>query len=203
VGISHDVVGFGGALANRVVQFQLSDMSYVATHAIPSGTGPVGVGVSFDGSVWAVCQGTNTAARLDPATGAWIEHGVGLAPYTYSDFIGYGLNTFAQPRGWYRFVLEGCTDGENRWQGARYTAEIPPMTAIELWARTSDTRGGLAGETWVGPFVGNPTSFLDPPGPLAHRRYIEVEIRMRTDDRTVAPRLFDIDVAVVCEPIIR
>ncbi len=202
VGISHTAIGFGGSLSNDVVQLRLADMSYVATHEIPTGTGAVGVGVSFDGSVWAVCQGTNTAARLDPATGAWIEHGVGLAPYTYSDFIGYGLNTFANPRGWYRFVVEGCEGGENRWQGARYTAEVPAMTSVELWARAADSRDALSAEPWIGPFRGNPTSFLDPPGPLPNRRYLEVEIRLGTDDRTVAPRVFDIDVAGVCEPII-
>lgn len=202
VGISHNTTGFSGGLANHVEQYSLADMSHVATHTIPTGTGPVGVGVSFDGSVWAVCQGTNSAARLEPGAGTWIEHGVGLAPYTYSDFIGFGLNTFAQPRGWYRFTLEGCASGTNRWQGARYRAEVPPMTAVELWARTADSPAELAMQPWVGPFTGNPTSFEAPPGPLGAFRYIEVEIRMRTDDRRVAPRVFDIDVAVICEPII-
>src|SRR5690606_11359488 len=152
--------------------------------------------------VWAVCQGNNLAGRLDPTTGTWTEHPVGLTPYTYSDFIGFGLNVFAEPRGHYAFVVEGCADGNNSWRGASYVAEVPPGTEVVLFARTADTSEGLAAETWVGPFTGNPTRFTDPPGPLAPRRYLEVDIRLSTMDRMAAPRVFSIDVAGVCEPII-
>jgi len=200
VGISHATVSFSGGWANRVLQFNLADMAFVATHTIPSGTGPVGVGVSFDGSIWAVCQGTNTAARLEPAAGTWIEHGVGETPYTYSDFIGFGLNTFAQPRGWYRFVTEGCPT--SRWFGASFVGEVPPMTSVEFYARVADTLADLSAASFVGPFTTNPADFTMAPGPLSTGRFVEVEVRLRTDDRTVAPRIFSLEVAGICEPVL-
>ena len=202
LGVSHDGIRFTSALANRVIQYRLSDMSYVATWNIPTGTGPVGVGVSFDGSVWAICQGTNSAARLDPATGTWIEHGVGLTPYTYSDFIGFGLNVFAEPRGRHRWIVEGCERGNVRWQGARIAAEIPAMTEVTLWARSADTIAGLDAETWIGPFSGTPIDFAMPPGPVPTGRYLQLELRLATDDRRIAPRVLSVDVASSCEPII-
>jgi len=58
-----------GSTPWRIVQYDLATMGFVATHTMPTGLGPVGVGVSFDGSVWAICQGSNSAARLEPATG--------------------------------------------------------------------------------------------------------------------------------------
>jgi hypothetical protein len=203
VGISHDVIGFGGGLARRIAQLRLSDMSHVAAHTIPTGTGAVGVGVSFDGSVWAICQGTNSAARFDPMTATWIEHGVGLTPYTYSDFIGFGLNVFAQPRGRYRFLVEGCgTGGTQSWLGARVVSETPPRTGVEIWARSADVAGDLAGLPWIGPFTGTPIDFRAAPGPVPAGRYLEIEIRLRTDDRMVAPRVFSVDVAGECVPIV-
>ena len=202
VGLSHNTAGFGGGLANRIVQYDLATMGFVATHTIPTGTGPVGVGVSFDGSVWAICQGTNSAARFDPAAGTWIEHPVGLTPYTYSDFIGFGLNTFAEPRGRYRFVEEGCAGGRNRWLGARFRAETPPGTRVEVWARAADSLGGLELETWIGPFVGSPVDLTAAPGPIPERRYLQIELRLSTDDRRSAPRVFSIDVAGLCTPIL-
>ncbi|MEM9193745.1 MAG: hypothetical protein AAGF12_31510 [Myxococcota bacterium] len=198
VSISHNNVGFGGGTANRIEQFLLADLRHITTHTMPMGREPVGVGVSFDGSIWAVNKQTNTAARLDPTTGVWIEHPVGLDPYTYSDFIGFGLNVFANPRGSYAFVVEGCASTE--WQGVSYRAETPPGTRVEIWARTAAVAAALSEQPWVGPFSGNPANFQMPPGPLGTDRFLEVDIRLFTEDRTVAPRVFDIAVAQSCGP---
>jgi hypothetical protein len=157
--------------------------------------------------VWAIAQATNSAARLDPMTGTWIEHGVGLTPYTYSDFIGFGLNTFAQPRGYYRFTSEGCgADSTTHWLGAELRVEVPAGTGMEVYARTSDDRATLGAATFVGPF---PVTEADPivdftaaPGPVPDGRYIEVEVRLRTDDRRVAPRVFEVTLARSCTGIV-
>ena len=201
VGISHESQGFGGAASDRVEQFRLSDMAHVATHRIPTGRAPVGVGVSFDGSVWAICQGTNSAARLDPATGTWIEHGVGLTPYTYSDFIGFGLNVFAEPRGRYRFRQEGCPTGEfggQQWYGARVNAEIPASTEVTVWVRTGNTIAELEAATFIGPFPSPLANFTVAPGPVPPGQYIEIELRLVTMDRRVAPRVMSIELAGEC-----
>jgi hypothetical protein len=202
VGISHESVRFAGPPSDRIVQFELADMSRVTTHRIPSGRGTVGVGVSFDGSVWAICQTTNSAARLDPATGTWIEHGVGLTPYTYSDFIGFGLNVFSEPRGRYRFRVEGCEGGTQNWLGVRVRAETPPSTEVSIWARSANTVAGLSSQPWIGPFLGPTINLQAAPGPVPPGRYLEIELRLRTEDRRVAPRVFSVDVAGECMPLV-
>jgi hypothetical protein len=210
VAVSHDGDGFGEPTTNRVRQYRLSDLGLVQEHRT-GGNGPIGVGVSFDGSVWAINQISNSASRLDettigeapPAgpTPVWTEHPVGLHPYTYSDFIGFGLNVFAEPNGHYQFVVEGCERG-SLWTGARYTAEIPPGTSVTVFARTAMTRAELAAQPWVGPFTMNPVDFQMAPGPLAIGRFIEIDLRLATTVRTAAPRVFGIDVAGVCQSII-
>ncbi|MBX3273224.1 MAG: hypothetical protein KF729_23365 [Sandaracinaceae bacterium] len=202
VALSHQNDGFTGGSSNRIRQYSLADLSFVAEHTMPSGRQPIGIGVSFDGSVWAICLESNSAARLEPGAGTWTEHPVGLNPYTYSDFIGFGLNVFAEPRGRHRFVVEGCESGTQTWRGVSYRAEIPASTAVEVWARTADTRAGLEAQAWIGPFPGNPADFRLPPGPVPDGRYLQVELRLSTTDRTARPRVFSVDVAGVCEPIL-
>ena len=201
VALSHGGDEFGGGETNRIRQYRLADLSLIQEHTIP-GMQPIGIGVSFDNSVWAICRSSNNAARLDPAAGTWTSHPVGVQPYTYSDFIGFGLNVFAEPRGRYAFVVEGCSNGNSVWTGASYVAEVPPNTTVTVWARTSDDRAALSALPYVGPFTGNPADFTMAPGPLAPGQFIEVELRLATEDRMAAPRIFSIDVAGTCEPIL-
>src|SRR5690606_29836250 len=126
---------------------------------------------------------------------------VGRSPYTYSDFIGFGLNVFAEPRGRYRFRQEGCTSGEfggQQWYGAQVNAEIPASTEVTLWVRTGNTVEALEAAEFVGPFAAPIADFRAAPGPLAPGRYIEVEIRLVTMDRRVAPRVFSIELIGEC-----
>lgn len=203
VASSHTGDGFGGSGSdNRMLQYQLSDLALINTHTMPSGQQPVGVGVSFDGSIWAICRGNDIAARFDPATSVWTEHPTGRLPYTYSDFIGFGLNVFAEPRGRYNFIVEGCATGTQTWRGTNYRAEVPAGTTVTVFARVADTIADLDALPWVGPFDTNPADFTMDPGPLDSGRYLQVELRLATTDRMAAPRIFSIDVAGVCEPII-
>ncbi|MDW8245972.1 MAG: hypothetical protein RMJ84_05305 [Sandaracinaceae bacterium] len=205
VTLSHHRVGdWGSGCTRRLVQLRLSDLTLVNDWSIPTGECPIGVGVGFDGSIWTVARMANLAARLNPRTGTWTEHPVGVAPYTYSDFIGYGLNAFAQPRGHYRFISDGCAGAMMvRWVGAALRAEIPLGTTIEVFARTANDREALRRGAWIGPFIVSPSrpqvDFTRPPGPLPDGRFIEIEVRLRTEDRRVVPRLFHIDLAYFCE----
>ncbi|MCC7535625.1 MAG: hypothetical protein IT379_05405, partial [Deltaproteobacteria bacterium] len=190
---------------NVVWQIRISDNATMNCWPLPAGiTGAIGTGVSFDGSVWAISQPQSRAVRIavtDPVagTGVTTSHPVGLHPYTYSDFIGFGLNTFAEPRGYYRYVVTGCDPAQaTRWQGIRFTGEVPPMTSVEFYVRSSSTMAGLAGEAWIGPFTGNPANLQAAPGPVPDGRFLEVEVRLSTSDRGAAPRVFSIDVANTC-----
>jgi hypothetical protein len=203
IAISHNNLGFGGGAADRILQYRHNDLSHVATHNMPTGRGPVGVGVAFDGSIWAINQNSHSASRLNPADGTWIEHAVGLGPYTYSDFIGFGLHTLAKPSGHYRFVMEGCSGATNRWHGARYQAEVPPETSVRIWAREAASREELSAANWIGPFEGSPVSFDEAPGPLGNQQFLEVEVRLQTNNEAVAPRVYSIDVVHDCELDVR
>jgi hypothetical protein len=76
------------------------------------------------------------------------------------------------------------------------------MTSVEFYVRAADTRADLAGASWIGPFTGNPADLTMAPGPVPGLRFLEVEVRLRTEDRTRAPRIFSMDVAVSCGPIL-
>ncbi|MCX7808019.1 MAG: hypothetical protein N2515_05380, partial [Deltaproteobacteria bacterium] len=78
----------------------------------------------------------------------------------------------------------------------------PLGTRVEVYARTANERSALRDQSWVGPFVVRPedprVDFTRPPGPLPDGRFIEVEIRLQTEDRRAAPRVFRIDLAYTC-----
>ena len=78
------------------------------------------------------------------------------------------------------------------------TGETPPMTHVEFYVRSASTMAGLAAEAWIGPFTGNPANLQAPPGPVPDGRFLEVEVRLSTDDRGAAPRVFSVDVSNTC-----
>lgn len=59
---------------------------------------PVGVSIDVEGYVWVVDQGANAAFKVDPETYQVLLTVGGLvAPYTYSDMTGAGLNLVVNP----------------------------------------------------------------------------------------------------------
>ncbi len=199
---------------DRIIQYDLATLTHVATHNMPHGRAPVGIGVSFDGSVWAINQkhenagglfatGVGVATRFEPSIaqgqpGRWIERGVGKHPYTYSDFIGFGLNTFADPKGFYRFVIEGCPGQSTQWRGVQIDADIPPMTAVKINVRSANSEAELKDAAWVGPFTAPAELVGVPPG-----AYLEVEVVLSTDDQSVAPRVRGVEIIRECMTIIQ
>jgi len=65
---------------------------------------------------------------------------------------------------------------------------VPAGTSVEIWARSADDVAGLDAEAWIGPFTDNPADFTMAPGPIPQRRYLQVELRLATMDRSAAPR---------------
>ncbi len=65
---------------------------------LPGCVTPVGVSIDVEGYVWVVDQGTNQAFKVDPDTYQVQLTVTGLvAPYTYSDMTGAGLNLVINP----------------------------------------------------------------------------------------------------------
>lgn len=77
-----------------------------ATHALisdavelPDCSMPVGVGIDVQGRVWVPDSVENVAYRRDPSTGAVVRTEGLVAPYTYSDMTGAGLELVLNPQG--------------------------------------------------------------------------------------------------------
>ncbi|MCA9608063.1 MAG: hypothetical protein KC619_20785, partial [Myxococcales bacterium] len=162
------------------------------------GIGSTGVGIASDGDVWLVNQDSSTATRIDPTTGAARDFPVGDTPYTYSDFTGYALRTFTAPNGYLRTVVAGCAMGPTEWERLDWTATVPAGTHIEVRARSADRVVDLGAASWVGPFTTRPTDLGLPPGPVAERRYLELEITLISDDERTSPRITDVSVQYNC-----
>lgn len=172
----------------------------------PTASGFMGVGVTFDNAVWVIGAGGNRGARISPDRTSWVETQAVLSgPYTYSDFIGYGLNVFANPRGHYSFVTDAgdaCVSTQ-RWDTITWDAVIPAGTTVELWVRVADTTAGLATATWFGPWrsAARPATanVQMAPGPVPSGRYLELDIRMETTDRRLTPRVYSASASGFCD----
>ncbi len=66
---------------------------------LPDCSMPVGVGIDVQGRVWVPDSVENVAYRRDPATGTVIRTEGLVAPYTYSDMTGAGLELVLNPQG--------------------------------------------------------------------------------------------------------
>jgi hypothetical protein len=172
------------------------------------GGGMIGVGVDFEGHVWGMSYNDSTATRVDlDANGDPVDVNtnvftvpVGLNPYTYSDFTGYGLRNFTRPRGTYRYLMEGCApDRDTTWLRVEWTATTPQNTEVLVRVRTGDDPAALG--DWFGAWDISPAILEDPPqGPVAPMpaRYLEVEFELSSPDQSISPVLHDFNIVWDC-----
>ncbi len=79
-----------------LIQVHLEDVTIVNRQ--PVGVSEmVGVAVDFQGYVWTVSQGGNTAYKVHPTTWAVTNVPIGSGPYTYSDMTGMQLKGVIDP----------------------------------------------------------------------------------------------------------
>jgi streptogramin lyase len=175
------------------------DLRLMNRYPAPFGS-HAGIGVTFDNAIWLVSSGSR-AARLAPDRGSWITTPpIFVSAYTYSDFIGFGLNVFANPRGRHSFVIDSGPDCYRyRWSRLEWRADVPPGTSVELWVRSADTVAGLATRSWIGPFRVSPADLTVAPGPVPPGRYLEVEVRLETTDRRITPRVYSVSATGLCD----
>ena len=193
--------GWRGGCSNNFYRLRLPNLD--APRGFGSGAAhcQVGIGVGYDGAVWSVSQGTNNVMRLAPDRRSGIvTPRIFVTPYTYSDFVGFGLNTFANPRGHYAFTTDsGSSCTTYHWTRLDWRATTPPGTSVELWVRSADTRAGLATRPWIGPFVSSPANLAAAPGPVPDGRYLETDVRLATTDRSTTPRVYDVSATGRCD----
>lgn len=179
----------------KVVRIDTDTLAATGSWTI-GGSRPVGAAVDFDGNVWTVNQVTSNASRvtIDPVTRnptGVAEFPVGNAPYTYSDFTGFGLRTVTRPQGDYSVVYKGCADGTAaRWSRIDYGAVTPLNTGIEVWVRAGDDPATIDQQPAFGPWVPpSPADLQAPPGPVPDSKYLQVIFRLKSLDRNSTPIL--------------
>jgi hypothetical protein len=191
----------GNNPSQRVVQYKLSDLSLVKDHSAIQCDKPIGMGVSANGNIWAVCYGTNNengfAAFYDGTN--WATREVGLNPYTYSDFTGFNLNFIAED-GTYSFIAQGCTGGERTsWDGMVINeGSIPAETSVSVRIRAAASVDALKdvaySEPIVVPQIGQVITF----DPKPQGTVLQIQLLLSTDNPDVAPKIKDIQLVKTC-----
>lgn len=197
-----------------------------ATSVFTTGqSGTLGAGVASNLDVWAVNQGSSSAAHfkvdaIGNVSGApdiiSLDDKAGSPsgycptpnggdcrpnPYTYSDFTGFGLVNFTSPKGYYSWIQEGCgTGAQTRWYAVEWDGATPTGTTITVVARTADTLAELANAPFTGAYETSPANLLVAPGPVMPNpaNYIEVRFVLTTTG-TESPKLKGFAVAFACE----
>ncbi|MCA9583267.1 MAG: hypothetical protein KC416_15815, partial [Myxococcales bacterium] len=192
---------------NLIGQVDIATKKLVMFHALPEGKEIVGVGYSPNQKIWAAGQYTDNVSFADfdvndNRISPWQSQAVGNRPYTYSDFIGFGLNSLAQPQGYYRFIVEGCDEGKKTvWKTFSYEADTPPKTQIRFSFRTAKTEADVTKGPWEGPTDSpSPIDLTKDPVPL-EGRFLQVEVALETTDPTARPKIRDIDLTFSCEAL--
>lgn len=200
VSMSHLSRGYAGTVGDNVLQYKLSDLSLVKHWDAITCQRPIGVGISYNGFVWAVCQDDDKAAFLDPESGIWTSHAVGDQPYTYSDFTGYNLNFIAED-GTYAFVAEGCTGSSEgtRWEGFVISeGNIPAETHVEVQVRSAATQDALADAVYSEaidvPQIDQAIAF----DPTLSGMFLQMKVSLSTDNPDVVPTVKEIQLIKTC-----
>jgi hypothetical protein len=175
-----------------------------------TGTGTIGAGVDFNGNVWGVNRNGDNATRLivdaagtvmnpNPVAGT-DDVPVGVNPYSYSDFTGFGLQNFTNPVGTYEVTLMGCSAATN-WLGVTWSSTEPPGTSVVVHVRSGDDLATLSGQASTGPYSSSPADLLmGPPAPLSPNpsTYLKVTFVLSTTIDGVSPILHDFQVGYMC-----
>lgn len=149
----------------------------------------VGLAVDSNGFIWAISRADNTATKIDTKTlktvGSYSTGGIG--PYTYSDMTGFQFQRVANSSfGVWRDVFQApCV---SKWKKVFWSGKTPHGSSVVIRARTAASRGGLAKAEWSKPLMKG----ADPQ--LPDNQWIEIEVYLRTFDRSVTPSISDLTV---------
>ena len=164
----------------------------------------IGAGVDFDGHIWAVGHGNDTASRIEvdatgkvltPTVASQKTVQVGRNPYTYSDFTGFGLMNFVRPTGHYNYRFEPCSaDKVAQWKSLTFTANTPPKTSISVQVRSGE---GTNVSAWTKEYTTSPVDLMVEPKPNPSN-WLEVQFSFKSDDKQQTPTLKDFKVDYLC-----
>jgi streptogramin lyase len=149
-------------------------------------SGPMGVGISGDGTIWVPCWDANV--YYYDLTGAYMGNvrSGGSNPYSYSDMTGFQLRTFTARTGTWIVQFDCgydlCTFDRVVWE-----ADVPAEGNVQVRVRTS-----IDGDIWssrAGPYEESPATIEG----LPDGRYADVEVTLTTTDIEFSPLVTSVD----------
>ena len=166
---------------------------------LPGAAETIGLGVDADGKIWAVNRGSNNAMRIDPDSGDVLATvPTGDAPYTYSDFTGFGLRTFTAPFGSWWGDVDACPpSGDPDWERLNWAADMLPSSRITVWIRASARKELVPNAPRLGPFHDTPVDLRAIPE-ITGKAHMRIELELRTDDFEESPILKAVHVQYHC-----
>ncbi len=214
-GVTVDLSGTGWVAhtAGWVTRFDAETLQEIEAFQLPHHLGSpeavtdtVGVGIDRNSACWAVSinQGylEGTATRIQPG-GAVESFPVGLMPYTYSDFTGFGLLTVVRPSGWYNMYVSGCEDNDpappdikTDWLRLTWNELEPAGTNVRMRFRVADTVADLATAAWFGPFD-TPDVDLEALG-VPDSNFMMLQVLLSTSDPDLTPSFVGFDLSFDC-----
>ncbi|PID38812.1 MAG: hypothetical protein CSB49_03635 [Proteobacteria bacterium] len=184
----------------------LHDLTKTTTYWPVTGTEVVGVGVDFAGHIWAISENNNVASRLDvdsageplkPATATTKVVPVGLGPYTYSDFTGFGLRTFTRPAGRYVYEFSCPGDGIGTFDQLHFKSTVPTGTSLSAQVRKGNAMGVFG--SWSADLSSSPAD-ISLVAPTQATR-LQVKFILTSQDKTQTPILHEFGVTYNCGTI--
>jgi streptogramin lyase len=214
-GIAPDLAGtvWVAHTGGFVTRFDAETMQEIEAFQLPHHLGgsetvnnTIGVGIDRNGSCWAVSinQGylVGTATRIQPG-GAMVSYPVGLMPYTYSDFTGFGLTTVTRPSGWYNMIVAGCEDRDpappdivTDWQRLTWNELEPVGTNVRMRFKVADTVADLASAAWWGPYD-DPDVDLDALG-VPNSNFMMLQVLLSSTSAELTPSFVGFDLTFDC-----
>ncbi|MSP60356.1 MAG: hypothetical protein EXR72_08445 [Myxococcales bacterium] len=194
-----------------------------------AGGAPAGAGVDTDQNIWAISSSGAVATRIkvdamgtmSPPDIAGGVNGMGCpagngdrcplqmvgkpdpGPYTYSDFTGFGLRNFTNPKGTYAWIQKGCAEGDTKWAKVDFDVDQPASTKIVMRARSGNTpTPDNTWGAWSGEYTMTPADLKANP-PLAPNpaSYLQIEFQLSTTDKTLSPKLKGFEVLWWCNNV--
>ncbi|MCA9583595.1 MAG: hypothetical protein KC416_17470, partial [Myxococcales bacterium] len=136
--------GSDSLVAHSYYRWSLPDFDFIKLEhdtTVSNATLPTGISWSpVDGSVW-VANYAGSVSR-HKADGTWTRRNLGSVIYSYSDFLGFGLEAVTEAS--YTAIVEGCALN-TKWNAVTYEATYPPGTSIDVYVRSANNKDAFTG----------------------------------------------------------
>lgn len=189
--------------------------------AATGGPETIGTGVAADLDVWGINRTGDSAShfRVDAAGNIMnaaspdivtlndnvllpqnAQNHPAPRPYTYSDFTGFGLRNFTNPRGTYTWRETGCGPDRTRWLRVEWEGDEPAGTNIQVRVRSANDVPGLSQAQSFGNWDTSPADLQQAPGPIMPNPsgFLEVEFILTTQDKSATPALKAFKIVYEC-----